>query len=197
MRGGLEHISRPGDRTDEDLTMPVAVPVDGAWTMGCTLSFIMPRTITSEQHMLVLRNATWTDGWVVTCRNDGTGKQTVTFRIKKRRTGGGNPYDQAVSTAKTIISDLTTSLRLAVVAVRRGTGQPIDLYVRWPDGGVERITATEDGNALAVASTEWSVGSNAPGLVTTGCGATIAHPLLIKRALEDGEARALLSDLMR
>ena len=190
-------ISRPGDRTDEDLTMPVAVPVDSAWTMGCTLAFIMPRTITIEQHLLVLRNSTWADGWVVTCRNDGTGKQTVTFRIKKRRTGGGSAYDQAVSTAKTIISDLTTSLRLAVVAVRRGTGQAIDLYVRWPDGGVERITATEDANALTNALTEWSDGSNAPGLVTSGCGATVAHPVLLKRALEDGEARALLSDLMR
>ena len=177
--------------------MPVAVPVDSAWTMGCTLAFIMPRTITIEQHLLVLRNSTWTDGWVVTCRNDGTGKQTVTFRIKKRRTGGGNPYDQAVSTAKTIISDLTTSLRLAVVAVRRGTGQAIDLYVRLPDSSVERITATEDANALTNAMTEWSVGSNAPAGLTTGCGATIAHPVLLKRPLEDGEARALLSDLMR
>ena len=190
-------VHRPGDRTDEDLTMPVAVPVDSAWTMGCTLSFIMPRTITTEQHLMALRNPTWTDGWALTCRNDGTGKQTCTFRVKKRRTGGGAAYDQAVSTAKTIVSDLTTSLRLAVVAVRRGTGQNIDLYVRWPDGGVERVTSAEDANALTVASSEWSVGSNAAAGLTTGCGATIAHPVLIKRALEDGEARALLSDLMR
>ena len=191
-------IHRPGDRTDEDLTLSgISVPLDSAWTMGCTLAFVMPRTITTECHLMVLRNATFSDGWVLTCRNDGTGKQTVTFKLKKRRTGGGAAYEQATTVARTIVSDLTSSLRLSVIAVRRGVGQALDMYVQYPDGGVEKVTATEDANALAAALTELSVGSNAPGLVTAGCGATVAHPLVIKRALEDGEARALLSDLLR
>jgi len=191
-------VHRPGDRTDEDLTLSgISVPLDSAFTIGCTLAFIMPRTITTECHLMALRNPTWTDGWALTCRNEGTGKQTVTFKLRKRRTGGGAAYEQATTVGRTIVSDLTSSLRFSVLAVRRGVGQALDLYVQFPDGGVEKVTATEDANALSAALTELAFGSNAPGLVTAGCGATVAHPLVIKRALEDDEARALLSDLMR
>jgi hypothetical protein len=126
-------VHRPGDRTDEDLTLSgISVPLDSAFTIGCTLAFIMPRTITTECHLMALRNPTWTDGWVLTCRNDGTGKQTVTFKLKKRRPGGGAAYEQATTVARTIVSDLTSSLRFSVLAVRRDVGQALDLYVQYP-----------------------------------------------------------------
>lgn len=192
-------VSMPADTSVERLFMSADVEKAGAFTMACVMSFITPRESTSSLPLLSISDDNWSSGFMVLCRNNASTRQDAMFRVDKRNQFDGTSV-QATVGPKTIINEPAPgglSPKLAVAAVRRGVGQPIDIFVRWHTGEIEKVSAAETGPELEFDMTKFFVGCHPSLGLTNNAGATIACPMLFKRALTEGDVRSLLTDLIR